>query len=281
MKKALTPLKKVLIVISSALISVLLFVPLGIWVSDGFHREKISAEIDGNGVEVKVAHISDIHYPNSGVILAEIAKAVEDFAPDFVFLTGDIIDSHTKKEDITALGELFLRLRPYKTYAVLGNHETINSHLDYYKNLLAENGIILLENEVRLVNVKGKEIAVAGVSDKFLYDYENVKGLGGVKKEAPVLLLAHRPEKWEQYLSGAENHRPLATFSGHAHGGQLKIFGQGIYAPGYGFFPKYYDGLYKDKASSGVLIVSRGLGDSIFPFRMYNRYHLPLVTILL
>ena len=72
---------------------------------------------------------------------------------------------------------------------------------------------------------------------------------------------------------------PAAVFSGHAHGGQLKIFGIGLYAPGYGFFPKYYDGLYKDKKTGKVLVVSRGLGNSIFPFRLYNRYHLPLVTL--
>ena len=59
-------------------------------------------------------------------------------------------------------------------------------------------------------------------------------------------------------------------FSGHAHGGQFIFpFVGGLYAPGQGIFPKYYRGIHKKNNST--LIVSRGLGPSRFPQRLFNK----------
>ena len=59
------------------------------------------------------------------------------------------------------------------------------------------------------------------------------------------------------------------TFSGHTHGGQIRlpILG-GVYAPGLGFLPEYDGGLYRQDDSA--MIVSRGIGNSLFPFRVNN-----------
>ena len=84
------------------------------------------------------------------------------------------------------------------------------------------------------------------------------------------LLLCHHPEYYDDYV------RPYAldlTVSGHAHGGQWRLFGRGLYAPGQGILPRYTDGLY----DGGRLLVSRGLSDR-FPFpRLFN----PKETVLL
>lgn len=62
----------------------------------------------------------------------------------------------------------------------------------------------------------------------------------------------------------------LFTLSGHAHGGQFILpFLGGIYSPGQGLFPKYYRGMYEENGKK--LIVSRGLGNSRFPLRLFNR----------
>ena len=67
-------------------------------------------------------------------------------------------------------------------------------------------------------------------------------------------------------------------FSGHAHGGQfiLPVLG-GIFAPGQGLFPKYYKGVYGEK---NKLVVSRGLGNSGFPLRLFNRPDIVVVDII-
>ncbi|MDF2506052.1 MAG: hypothetical protein K0R06_3547 [Clostridium sp.] len=67
-------------------------------------------------------------------------------------------------------------------------------------------------------------------------------------------------------------------FSGHAHGGQIRIpFLGGILSPNQGFFPKYSEGMHREGETS--MIVSRGLGNSLFPFRIFNRPELIVVTL--
>jgi predicted MPP superfamily phosphohydrolase len=60
---------------------------------------------------------------------------------------------------------------------------------------------------------------------------------------------------------------------GHAHVGQFIIpFAGGLYAPGQGgqgFFPRYYKGQYTENGVN--LVVSRGLGNSVIPVRIFNR----------
>lgn len=67
-------------------------------------------------------------------------------------------------------------------------------------------------------------------------------------------------------------------FSGHAHGGQIRLpFIGGLVAPDQGFFPKYTAGTYKKDDT--VMVVSRGIGNSIFPFRVGNRPELVSVNL--
>jgi predicted MPP superfamily phosphohydrolase len=60
------------------------------------------------------------------------------------------------------------------------------------------------------------------------------------------------------------------ALTGHAHGGQwrLPIIG-GVYAPGQGINPKYYQGM--TKANGSIQVISRGLGNSKIPLRLFNR----------
>ena len=81
------------------------------------------------------------------------------------------------------------------------------------------------------------------------------------------LLLNHHPEYYPDYIKELDID---LTLSGHAHGGQIRILGQGLIAPGQGFFPKYTSGMY-----DGRLIVSRGLANNAPPIpRLFNRKEL-------
>ena len=67
-------------------------------------------------------------------------------------------------------------------------------------------------------------------------------------------------------------------FSGHAHGGQFRLpFVGGLYAPGQGILPKYTAGVHSE--ASKKLIINRGLGNSGFPLRLFNRPEIVTVTI--
>ena len=89
------------------------------------------------------------------------------------------------------------------------------------------------------------------------------------------ILLSHRPELFEVY---AENNMNV-IFSGHAHGGQVRLpFIGGVIAPHQGLFPTYDAGLYY-ATDDTTMVVSRGLGDSIIPLRINNPPELVVVTL--
>jgi Predicted phosphohydrolases len=59
------------------------------------------------------------------------------------------------------------------------------------------------------------------------------------------------------------------VFCGHAHGGQIRLpVVKGLYAPHQGVNPKYTEGMHEQNGTT--MVVSRGLGNSRFPFRVFN-----------
>lgn len=88
------------------------------------------------------------------------------------------------------------------------------------------------------------------------------------------MLLAHRPGMFSLYSS----YQFDAILSGHVHGGQVRLpFIGGLVAPNQGLFPKYTAAKYEKEDS--VMIVSRGLGNSIFPQRIFNRPEAIVITL--
>ena len=72
------------------------------------------------------------------------------------------------------------------------------------------------------------------------------------------LLLCHHPEVYRDYVRGRNID---FTLCGHAHGGQIQLFGRGLYAPGQGVFPKLTHGLH----DSGRMMISRGMTNGAKP----------------
>ena len=78
-------------------------------------------------------------------------------------------------------------------------------------------------------------------------------------------------------IEKVENNIDL-VLTGHAHGGQIRIpFIGGIVAPNQGLFPKYTSGLFTENNTN--MIISRGIGNSIIPFRINNRPELVVITL--
>lgn len=87
------------------------------------------------------------------------------------------------------------------------------------------------------------------------------------------ILMCHHPEYYPEHIRRSSID---LTVSGHAHGGQVRLFGQGLYAPGQGILPKYTSGFY----DSGRLLVSKGLSNLTWVPRLWDPCELVLLHLL-
>lgn len=234
--------------------------------------ETLPQEFDG----FRIVQISDLHNAEFGKDNAKLISAIKDADADIIVVTGDIIDSRRTNIDCALhfAGEAAL-VAP--TYYVNGNHESrlVETEYDRLIEGLKNAGVKVLENDVAEISVGDELITLIGINDpKFPMELvddtveQNIEHqLMSVIPESDnyKVLLAHRPEYFDVYADKVD-----LVFSGHAHGGQFIIpFIGGVLAPGQGFLPEYYDGVYEQNGTS--MIVSRGIGNSIFPFRINNK----------
>lgn len=164
----------------------------------------------------------------------------------------------------------------------MGNHEGVSPSFTILKNRLKkETEVILLQNETVEIKRGEDKITVAGAVDPaFTYYDADFSAFGkelkkiADKAEGFTLLLSHRPDRIKDY---AEAGFPL-VLSGHAHGGQVRLpFIGGLYSPNQGVFPKYTAGVYREGETA--MVVSRGLGNSRGPVRVFNFPEIVTVTL--
>lgn len=235
-------------------------------------------DLPDNLDQLKIVHLSDIHFPKNRIDPNQLIKETQKADPDVIFLTGDLIDRSASIEDVP-LAELIRNLSQIApTYSVSGNHETSSRQLDQWNDIMTKNGAVLLENDIHIATLSGEKIAIMGVKDG---NQTSMIPLSEDIKELPVLLLAHRPEFFPSYTTDNSDIQPDVTFSGHAHGGQIRLpFIGGLFAPGQGFFPKYTSGIYSSSQNADQkLVVSRGIGNSLFPLRINNKPHFIVITL--
>ena len=233
--------------------------------------------------DFKIVHISDLHNKEFGKNQQNIIAKIKEINPDIIVITGDIIDSYDTNVQISAdFINGISKIAP--VYYVTGNHES--RILDDYVSLKTQMqtaGIHVLENEFITISNGNDKINIIGMNDPS-FDFLKLTGstdeeivatnLNGLTEDLKGynILLSHRPELIDIYASFNIN----LVFSGHAHGGQIRIpFIGGIIAPNQGLFPIYTSGLYEVKNTK--MVVSRGLGNSAFPIRINNRPEIVVV----
>ena len=147
--------------------------------------------------------------------------------------------------------------------------------MDRIKEQLTSRGVRVLANETLNLGHGGKTISLSGIEDPLMGEIASkMIADSRVPSDAFTVLLAHRPEDFQAYVDAGID----VTFSGHAHGGQFRIPGMGgLVAPGQGYFPKYTAGIHEQGESK--LVVSRGLGNSIIPIRLFNLPEIGVVTL--
>lgn len=214
----------------------------------------------------RIVQVSDLHNAEFGAHNQNLLHLIAQNQPDVVLLTGDLIDSRRTNVEIAAeFAAQAAGIAP--TYYVTGNHEArVQDDYARLKAAMTSAGVHVLENELVTLERSGASISLLGLHDpNFSSVAENLTIFTPQTLDFTILL-AHHPELIGTYAGSGID----LVFSGHAHGGQFRFpFIGGLFAPGQGFFPSYDAGLYT--VENTQMIVSRGLGNSIFPFRLNNR----------
>lgn len=234
-----------------------------------YYLKKIPLSFEG----FKILQISDLHNKTFGKDNKKLIKLIDDENPDVVVVTGDIYYSYTEKIE-NSLKFLEDISKKYTVYFVSGNHEYRDKDWEIHKKIIENFGVRILDNKVDIIRKNDEEIYIYGLKDPAFYHKsvrmdifeDELKSLKNTMDELKFgILLSHRPDKIDIY---ARNNVDLA-FTGHAHGGQIRILGKGILSPAEGFFPKYTAGIHKK--GNTTVIISRGLGRTIFTSRLFNK----------
>ncbi|PCN44807.1 phosphoesterase [Brevibacillus laterosporus] len=243
------------------------------------NNEKIPESFDG----FTIVQVSDLHNAEFGNNQSRLLNAIKAVSPDFIAVTGDLIDSnHTDVAKAMEFINGAIEIGP--VYYVTGNHEARSDQYAKLKQQMLEAGVIMLEDEGTTIKREGASIRLFGLNDpNFTATDDAYESTAMVdtklkamlsKNNEYTILLSHRPELFEIY---AENSIDM-VLSGHAHGGQVRLpFIGGLVAPNQGFFPKYSEGVHEKEQTK--MIVSRGLGNSIIPVRINNRPELVVITL--
>lgn len=268
--------------VTLAVMAVLLLV-LAVWIFHGntvlelTQYEVTSEYLPESFSGYRIAQISDLHNAQMGEENRQLLSLLRETQPDIIVMTGDLIDSrHTDIDVALRFAKEAAGIAP--CYYVTGNHEVRIAELSYLLDGLTESGVAVLRNETAILRRGTEEIALVGVDDPAF----GTRLVQGEPKALPeiipengfTVLLSHRPEDFDDYVECGVD----VAFTGHAHGGQIRLpFIGGIYAPGEGFFPEYDSGVYTSGRTN--MVVSRGIGNSLFPFRVNNPPELVLVTL--
>ena len=243
-----------------------------------------------------LAHLSDLHNRD----YRPVEKSLLRHRPEIICVTGDIIVGAMPEGDVSPLATqpnalAFLKacVSIAPTFVSLGNHEWMLDKKDLGD--LRATGAVVLDNSwvehdglviggLTSGHVMRHRRALSNLSEKERGAQRYLRGIGvaGIVKTAAELLMDSLPDDdwlmpfastpgYHILLSHHPEYRRLVPkeveliLSGHAHGGQWRLFGRGVYAPGQGIWPKLTKGIY-----DGRQVVSAGLCNTAPVPRFFN-----------
>lgn len=255
-------------------------------------------------INLTVAHVSDLHNRNGSQVIESLKRR----QPDIIALTGDIVnrwyplgDKLLVKSEKHVLPFMTECAKIAPSYMSLGNHEMLLSDEDV--EYIVQTGVELLDNRY----VKCDKYVIGGLTSAYVSSFrQEVRGTGSLKSRYTIpksfrhtfmkreyyawldtfekipryrILMSHHPEYWCLEEPVLINRKIDLVLSGHAHGGQFRLFGRGIYSPGQGWLPEYTSGIHQGE--NGSMIVSKGLTNTarMVP-RLFNPTEIVYIDIV-
>lgn len=238
-----------------------------------------------------IVQLSDLHNASFGEKNEKLIREIKELKPDIILVTGDMIIGKPGKDVKFSADTMNSLTEIAPVYFSMGNHELrasiyTDTYLDMWdqfsKSLSAE--IHLLLDEKTEIIKEGDSVYLYGLNltpelykrmlrTKMPADYLTSL-FGNCDTTKYHIFMAHNPDYFQNYAKWGAN----LTFSGHIHGGMIRIpLIGGALSPMIHFFPHYDKGLFE--YSNKYMILSGGLGNHTFKFRVNNLPEIISVTL--
>ncbi|WP_165980620.1 metallophosphoesterase [Macrococcus carouselicus] len=236
------------------------------------HRE-LKMLREAHHAPLTVVHISDLHlgFNYSYEDLLYHITLINQLHADIIIISGDLFDNidhyHNPEHLIPLLKTLKATLGVFFAY---GNHDQRIHQTERISRLLAASDIRLLVNQGTVVHYDGEPIFIGGLDDIINSGGNVEQTLKQRHDDMLTFLIVHEPD----YADFVRKFNVDMQFSGHTHGGQIRIplIGAPV-KPSLGM--KYVQGMYN--VGDMKLHVSPGLGTTHLPIRLFCR---PEITCL-
>jgi predicted MPP superfamily phosphohydrolase len=207
-------------------------------------------------------------------VLRRACEALAEASPDVLLLTGDFVELHARHIDrLTPLLDAIPA--PLGRFAVLGNHDLMGDDT-YVAHRLRGIGVQLLTNRAAQLPPPFDDVWLCGLDDPTRGTPSAQCALDGVPGARVVLM--HSPDG---LFSIGDRPFDLAL-CGHTHGGQVALpDGRALVVPEGELNRPFLRGFHSlGEGGSRTLLVSRGIGCSTVPFRLFARPEVHLCTLL-
>jgi hypothetical protein len=210
------------------------------------------ANLDPAFHNFRIVQMSDLHYSPMvwANYLAQFVRWVNDYEPDLVVITGDLITGGYRWSRNVARILEHLKA-PHGVICTFGNHDYSlygrrkvaegMRRADHLEKSLKESGLIVLRNQtLRLTKPEAKTpLTIVGLDDEWSGAIDPDKAYVGVRPDEPIICLNHNPANadelleypWQWMLAGHTHGRQIGTsrFGKHLYGHLTRRYTHGYY----------------------------------------------------
>lgn len=208
----------------------------------------------------RAVHLSDLHLDRYRPRHRDLVRRVAEVAPDWIFITGDLLNVRDGLPHVVRFLTELRRLAP--VFVTLGNHDHYSGvGADEFAEQFDRRKVALLVNQVAFLPMETGDLAIVGLDDPSLHRAD-LRCIPSPQPGRFTLVLAHAPNILDQLKP---QHHVDLTLCGHSHAGQWRI----PFIPTFWLPPGCHgrtSGMYRK--DNHRLYVNRGLGWSVLPVRL-------------